>query len=177
MVTVSTLARRSGLSRTTVLYYESIGLLAPAYRSPSNYRYYGEREIERTVRIRAYREAGLGLADIRLVLDRPGHAAATVLSRRIVELDAEIARLRAHQRAIARLLRGTGAQERDEMITKEKWVDIMRGAGFTDDDMHRWHAEFERSAPAEHQEFLEFLRVPGEEIALIREWSRRQPAS
>jgi hypothetical protein len=39
--------------------------------------------------------------------------------------------------------------------------------------MHRWHAEFERAAPAEHQEFLEFLHVSGEEIRTIREWSRK----
>ena len=38
--------------------------------------------------------------------------------------------------------------------------------------MHRWHAEFERSAPAEHQKFLEFLHIPSDEVARIREWSR-----
>lgn len=173
MVTVSTLARRGGLSRTTVLYYESIGLLAPAYRTPSNYRYYGEREVERLRQIRAYRDAGLELDDIRVVLDRPGRDAAAVLSRRIVELDAEIARLREHQRAIARLLPGAGAAGRDQMVSKDKWVEIMRGAGFSDDDMDRWHAEFERSAPAEHGEFLAFLGIPPDEIEQIRDWSRR----
>lgn len=172
MVTVSTLARRCGLSRTTVLYYESIGLLKPARRSSSNYRFYGEREVQRMRQIRVYRDAGLGLADIRAVLDRPGLDAAAVLSRRLVELDAEIARLREHQRAIARLLPGTGALGRRGMISKEKWVEIMRAAGFSEGDMHRWHAEFERSAPAEHQEFLEFLRIPSEEIEKIRGLSR-----
>jgi hypothetical protein len=58
------------------------------------------------------------------------------------------------------------------MITKEKWVSIMRASGLTDEDMHRWHAEFERAAPVEHQEFLEFLRIPKEEIRKIREYSR-----
>jgi hypothetical protein len=48
----------------------------------------------------------------------------------------------------------------------------MRAAGFTEEDMHRWHKEFEKAAPAEHQEFLEFLHVPADEIAKIREWSR-----
>ena len=59
------------------------------------------------------------------------------------------------------------------MIGKEKWVAIMKAAGFTEADMHRWHAEFERSAPQEHQEFLEFLHVPAEEIRSIRDWSRK----
>jgi hypothetical protein len=58
------------------------------------------------------------------------------------------------------------------MISKEKWVSIMKACGLTDEQMHRWHAEFERSAPAEHQEFLEFLHIPADEIVNIRKQSR-----
>ena len=58
------------------------------------------------------------------------------------------------------------------MITKEKWVAIMRAAGFSEEDMRRWHQEFEKAAPSEHQEFLEFLRIPAEEIVKIRQFSR-----
>jgi MerR family transcriptional regulator, thiopeptide resistance regulator len=58
------------------------------------------------------------------------------------------------------------------MISKEKWVSIMRSCGFSEDQMHRWHAEFERSAPEEHQEFLEFLHIPAAEIKTIRNQSR-----
>ena len=58
------------------------------------------------------------------------------------------------------------------MITKEKWTQIMHDAGLTEDAMHRWHAEFEKSAPQEHQEFLKFLHIPAEEVSSIREWSR-----
>ena len=59
------------------------------------------------------------------------------------------------------------------MITKEKWVSIMKAAGLTESDMHHWHAEFERAAPEEHQEFLQFLHIPQEEIRTIREASRK----
>jgi len=37
--------------------------------------------------------------------------------------------------------------------------------------MWRWHAEFEKTAPLEHQEFLEFLHIPAAEIRAIRERS------
>ena len=50
------------------------------------------------------------------------------------------------------------------MVTKEKWTSIMRAAGFSEEDMRRWHKEFEKSAPQEHQEFLEFLHIPPAEI-------------
>jgi hypothetical protein len=33
--------------------------------------------------------------------------------------------------------------------------------------------EFERSAPEDHQEFLEFLHIPADDIKRIREWSRK----
>ena len=48
----------------------------------------------------------------------------------------------------------------------------MRAAGFSEDDMRRWHKEFEKAAPSEHQEFLEYLHIGTDEIAAIRTWSR-----
>jgi DNA-binding transcriptional MerR regulator len=175
MLTVTKLARRCGVSRTALLYYESIGLMPSPQRSGGNYRCYSEADAERLSAIRAYRNAGLTLENIRTIFKARtlrGGDASDVLKRRLVELDAQIEVLRAHQQAILKLL-GTKALRKAEMITKEKWVSIMRSCGFSDEQMHRWHAEFERSAPAEHQEFLEFLHIPAAEIKTIREQSRK----
>ena len=176
MLTVTQLARRCGVSRTALLYYESIGLMSPPQRSGGNYRSYSEADARRLQQIRAYRDAGLKIGDIRTLLkthpDRPADGAAGVLKRRLLELDAEIATLRGHQQAILKLLEHK-ALGRTKMISKEKWVSIMKNCGFTSEQMNRWHAEFERAAPAEHQEFLEFLRIPTAEIAVIRDQSRR----
>jgi DNA-binding transcriptional MerR regulator len=172
MMTVSTLARRCGVSRSTLLYYESMGLLRRPPRTAGNYRAYAEKDLLRLQQIGVYRKVGLGLAAIREVLDRPGSNAAATLERRLVDIDAEIETLRGHQRAIVRLLQRSRAFRRREMITKDKWVAIMLASGFTEPDMHRWHREFEKSAPDEHQEFLEFLHIPADEITAIREWSR-----
>jgi len=175
MLTVSKLAGRCGLSRGTLLYYESIGLLKPPARSAANYRRYGERDFERLQQICAYRHAGLTLNDIRAILIKPDRResdAAAVLKRRLVALDGEIETRRAHQRAILKLLQNDSIG-RNKMITKEKWVSIMKASGLTEADMHRWHAEFEKAAPEEHQEFLEFLHIPAAEIRTIRDWSAR----
>src|ERR1035438_9259146 len=76
MLTVTKLARRCGVSRTALLYYESIGLMPRPQRSGGNYRCYGEADLRRLHQIRAYREAGLKIDDIRAILktnpDRPG---------------------------------------------------------------------------------------------------------
>jgi len=173
MLTVTKLARRCGVSRTTLLYYESIRLIPPPQRSGSNYRYYGEADVQRLLQIRSYRDAGLTIDDIRAILSTNSSKASGVLKRRLLELDAEIATLRDHQRAILRLLQSR-TLGRAKMISKEKWVSIMRACGFTEEQMMRWHAEFERSAPAEHQEFLEFLHIPAGEIADIRKRSSNQ---
>ena len=171
-LTVTRLARACGLSRSTVLYYESVGLLKPARRGSGNYRLYGEPDLARLREVCVYREAGLTLADIRAILDRPRGDAAAVLQRRFVELSAEIEILRGRQREIVRLLEGTQRLRRMKMVTKDKWVEVMRNAGFTDEQMRRWHTEFEKAAPAEHQEFLEFLHIPAQEVQRIRAWSR-----
>jgi DNA-binding transcriptional MerR regulator len=178
MLSVTQLARQCGVSRTALLYYESIGLMPPPARTGGNYRCYSEADAGRLKAIRAYRNAGLRLEDIRAILKATGRRgrdaapnASGVLKRRLVELDAEIEALRAHQHAILQLL-GSRALGKADMITKEKWVSIMRGCGFTEEQMSRWHAEFERSAPTEHQEFLEFLHISPAEIKTIREKSR-----
>lgn len=172
MFTVTKLARQCGLSRTAILYYESIGLIRRPERTGGNYRSYSQADLDRLLQIRAFRNAGLKLDDIRAILAHRGRPsdARRVLERRLLELDAEIGALRAHQQAILQLL-GSKALGKANMITKEKWTSIMRSCGFSDEQMHRWHAEFERSAPAEHQEFLEFLHIPAGEIKVIREKS------
>lgn len=128
--------------------------------------------MQRLLQICAYRDAGLKLEDIRIILDRAGGDAYGVLKRRLLELDAEIGTLRAHQQAILKLMEHK-ALRKAKVITKQKWVSIMKGCGFSNEQMNLWHAEFEHSAPEEHQEFLEFLHIPAEEVATIRELSRK----
>ena len=95
-----------------------------------------------------------------------------MLKRRLVEINAEIETLRSHQGAILKLLQHQNFR-RTKMVTKDKWVSIMRACGLTDEQMHRWHMEFEKAAPSEHQEFLQFLHIPAEEIKKIRELSAK----
>jgi DNA-binding transcriptional MerR regulator len=173
MMTVTALARRCGLSRSTLLYYESQGLLRRPPRTAGNYRAYTDADLQRLEQIGRYRKIGLGVPEIAALLRRPEAGAAAILERRLAAIDAEIEALRGHQRAILGLLQRSRRLGRNEMITKDKWVEVMRTAGLSEDDMHRWHVEFEKAAPTEHQEFLEFLHIPQEEIARIREWSRK----
>ena len=173
MHTVSQLAKRFHLSRSTVLYYEASGLLQPATRTGSNYRLYGERELRVMEQIKLYRSVGLSVEEIRAVLKAPRGELSSVLQRRLSQLEDEIAALQNHQKVILQMLRLNKTLRSKKQMTKDKWVAVMRDAGFTEDDMHRWHRQFEKSAPNDHQEFLQFLNIPAEEISRIRDWSRK----
>ena len=173
MWTVSKLAKSCGLSRSTLLYYEAIGLLRPAARSDGNYRWYGEKDLSRLRKICVYRDVGLRLEDIRAILEQPETQTDLILERRLVELQAEIAQLREHQRGILMLMKNKQSFRRIKARTKEKWVAIMKASGFSETDMRRWHVEFERAAPEEHQTFLESLHIAADEIDSIRQRCRQ----
>ena len=170
--TVGALARRHGLSRSTLLYYDRLGLLRPGGRSSAGYRRYGAEDDRRLARICELRAAGLPLAQVARVLDGPQDATAAVLGRHLAALNAEIAALRRQQRAVLALL-GDGARTAGtRTLDKERWVEILRATGLTEADLARWHAEFERLSPDAHQDFLEGIGIAPEDITRIREWSR-----
>jgi MerR family transcriptional regulator, thiopeptide resistance regulator len=82
MLRVSQIAKRGGLSRTTILYYEACALLKPALRSSAKYRLYGDREVRVLDQTRLYRSVGMSIDDIRLMLSSPENEAARLLKRR-----------------------------------------------------------------------------------------------
>ena len=172
-LTIRALARTSGLSRSTLLYYDRLGLLKPTARSIANYRLYSERDVERLQQICLHRHMGLPLKEIGRLLRSSGKSAAgEILERRLRTLDREIESLRQQQRLIARILGEKTLHKEATVVNKERWVDIMRAAGLTEKDMHNWHMQFEKMEPEAHEEFLGSLGIPVAEIQKIREWAR-----
>jgi len=55
---------------------------------------------------------------------------------------------------------------------KDAWVEMFRAVGLDEEMMGRWHHEFETRWPAEHEEFLAWLRIPQADIAGIRRAAR-----
>lgn len=168
MLTVAQLARECGISRATILYYEREGLLIPACRSANGYRWYGDREIKRLKIIVSYRSYGIPVANIGTLLDRKqGISQFQILRDHLNELGKEINLLRKQQKAIVALLQEPELLE-ENMINKERWVEIMKAAGFDEAAMVTWHQKFEEMEPNEHQKFLESLGINAEETKQIR---------
>lgn len=173
-MTISQLARKHGLSRSTLLYYDRIGLLKPDGRLGNDYRHYSPDSEKRLRQIRLYRQTGLPLAEIRQILERPKQDLAAALERQLHEVLAQMEALRSRQRVIVELLKNRRLLERVRNMDREKWVRLLRASGFTDEDLGCWHRDFERTDPEYHQRFLEFLGLPPEEIRAVREHSRKK---
>jgi DNA-binding transcriptional MerR regulator len=168
MLTPGKLAKKFGISRTTLLYYDAIGLLSPHSRTAARYRQYSARDERRLEQIRRLRTAGLPLKDIKRALSSGESALARALEERLDAINREIDGLRNQQRFILGLLRGGRAHRRVGVMNKALWIALLESAGYSREQRLRWHRDFERTSPDEHQRFLEFLCLPDAEIAALR---------
>ena len=171
--TITRLARMFRLSRSTLLYYDRIGLLRPSERSDANYRLYGAADRKRLAQICRYREAGLSLDTIGKILAAPRPQVVKALERRLEALNHEIHHLRNQQRVIADLLKNPHLLAGTRALDKQRWVAVLRTAGLDDAAMWQWHVAFERMSPEAHQDFLESLGIDAREIDEIRAWSAK----
>jgi Flp pilus assembly CpaE family ATPase len=57
------------------------------------------------------------------------------------------------------------------IVKKDTFVEILKAAGITDEQMAALHCQFEKKAPEDHQRFLEALEIPESEIVKIRKSS------
>ena len=174
--TVGSLAKKFGLSRSTLLYYDAIGLLCPQGHDKGEYRRYGEHDCHRLEQILRYRQAGIALKEIARILEAPASGAREVLERRFADLGREIEALHEQQRLVASLLQRPELLVSTEHLTKERWMALLEKAGFSGEDMRRWHIRFERTDPEKHRQFLEFLHIPEDEIVHIRQWAAEPKA-
>lgn len=169
---ISQIARACRLSRSTLLYYDRLGLLRASGRTGSGYRYYSDKEVEQLKRIGHFREAGLSLKEIRAVLSSGGKPGTNLLEKRMRETAENIVGLKNQQRLLAGMLRKVASGKRPPCVDKQMWIDMLKAAGMDQRAMERWHTEFERRAPDGHQEFLLSLGIPPDEAARIRRLSR-----
>ncbi len=119
-LTVSELARRSGVPATTVRFYDTEGLL-PASRSPSGYRLFEEAAVERLRFIGTAKGLGLPLSEVRHLLEPWQHGLCSdvqgelgpMLDQRIAETDERITELREFAARLVRAREQLAAIDRD----------------------------------------------------------------
>jgi DNA-binding transcriptional MerR regulator len=165
---ISQLGRMFGLSRSTLLYYDRIGLLRPSGRSQANYRIYRQADRRRLEQICRYRRTGLPLEAIADILAAPRPQIVKALEQRLDALNREVQALRRQQQVIIDLLKDRRLLAGARVLDKQQWVAILRQAGLDDEAMCQWHMAFERMSPEAHEDFLESLGIDARQIADIR---------
>lgn len=171
MYQISNLSQAFHLSRSTLLYYDSIGLLKPSGRTSSNYRLYSEADRERLNQICIYREAGVPLEEIRELLDSKVKY-EDVFRKRLKEVNNQIYLLRLQQKIMIQMLESSSERNELLMMDETAFASLLISSGIETDNLNRLHAEFEKRSPGEHQAFLEFLGLDQDSIHAIREKAR-----
>lgn len=169
---VSKIAAKFGISRSTLLYYDSINLLKPSARNKAGYRLYSDADMERLSKIMLFREAGVPLAEIANLLNAANLEVTALLLKRLGELNKEIEAVKKQQNIIIKLLENSILYKNLKSIDESIWLTILNSAGITRETAEEWHSEFEKHSPLQHQYFLELLGFDDDEIHHQREHYR-----
>lgn len=174
-LSVGKLAEMFGISRTALLYYETIGLLKPSARSKAGYRLYSDADGARLGQIMLFRKAGVSLEDISALIDANDTSIASLLFKRLGELNSAIEAIKMQQDMIVRIIRSTRLHADRRKIGMEKWTMILKDAGINEANADKWHRDFEEHSPGQHRKFLELLGFGSDEISNIRKRYRGEP--
>ena len=110
MLSIGKLAQATGTKVPTIRYYEQIGLLPEVERSAGNQRLYTQAALDRLAFIRHARDLGFPLDAIRDLLsladnpDQPCSAADAIATAQLSAVRARIARLKALETELQRML-------------------------------------------------------------------------
>ena len=134
-MTVGEVARTAGVTVRTLHHWDAVGLLVPSGRTSSGYRVYAPADVERLVRVLGYRALGLGLDEVRRLLDDPDVDVVTSLDRQASLLADRIA----HLQAVAALVRTTREARRMGMQLDPQ--EVREVFGDADPTVHAQEAE------------------------------------
>ncbi|OYC97818.1 MerR family transcriptional regulator [Microbacterium sp. Yaish 1] len=151
-VTVGRAASDLAVTVRTLHHWDEIGLASPSLRTDAGYRLYTADDIARLQRIVVYREVGLGLDQIRSILDEPDRDTTAALREQRDEVSRSLVRLEALRAGLDRMIE---AHERGVLLTAEEQLSIF-GPDWNPDwpalarhrygDSPQWKQYAERSA-------------------------------
>jgi DNA-binding transcriptional MerR regulator len=131
---IQEVARLAGTTSRALRHYDAVGLLAPSRVGANGYRWYDDDALVRLQRILLLRELGLGLDQIRRVLDRQDDEGAA-LRAHLDWLRAERERI---GRQIAAVERTIAAREEGTGIVAEQAFDGFDHTAYREEVEARW---------------------------------------
>lgn len=107
---IGDLAKATGTKANTIRFYEEIGLLPAPARTQGNYRAYDASHLRRLTFVRRCRDIGLGLDQVRELLDLADHkdkscaSVETIARTHRTAIERKIADLQALDRELKRMI-------------------------------------------------------------------------
>ena len=132
LLSIGELARRAGLPVRTIRFWSDTGVLPPAARTASGRRLYDTACVARLELVATLRDLGLGLADVRRVLD--GQVSiAEVAAVHLDALGAQIRALRLHRAVLAVVVKRAAGNEEMTMMNKLAQMSVAERRQMIDD--------------------------------------------
>ncbi|MCM0639041.1 MerR family transcriptional regulator [Cellulomonas wangsupingiae] len=166
---IQEVARLTGTTSRTLRHYDQIGLLTPSRVGANGYRWYDDDALVRLQRILLLRDLGLGLADVRRVLDRETDE-ETALRRHLAWLEAEQDRL---ARQAASVLRTLTARHEGAGLMAEEMFDGFDHTQHRQEVEERWGADAYAAGDAWWRSRSDDERTAWQErsATLARDWA------
>ncbi|HWP22970.1 MAG TPA: MerR family DNA-binding protein [Candidatus Binatia bacterium] len=122
MLTIGKVAQRVGIRSSAIRYYERQGMLQPAVRGPSGYRFYSDEAVRLLLFAKRAQALGITLKEIKplLALAARGQQPCThvkqLARKHLDEVDQKIRVLQALQKDLRSLLRRKAAQRHGKEV-------------------------------------------------------------
>ena len=113
-------AAASGVSAKMIRYYEAVGLIQPAARTDSNYRSFGEKEVNELRFIKRARNLGFSVEEITQLLllwrdrSRTSREVKAVAQQHVAELDARIMEMQSMADTLRALVQHCAGDDRPD---------------------------------------------------------------
>ncbi|MCX5439743.1 MULTISPECIES: MerR family transcriptional regulator [unclassified Streptomyces] len=146
LLTIGQLSRRTGLSVRTIRYWSDVGALPPVGRSPGGYRLYDAQSLARLELIRTLRELGLGLDDVRSVVDGESDI-ASVAAAHVAALDAQIRSLRLNRAVLSTVAKRNSNAEEMALMNKLARLSAAERKQIIDDFMEQTFGGLDAADP------------------------------
>jgi len=169
MYTISELGRMVGLSRTALLYYESIGLLTPAERTSAGYRLYSDASAELLTRICTYRNAGVPLSEIAAIVSQEETVEAAILEKTLDLLNKKELEIKSCKQRLTSMIGNTGKGS-TSLIDLDSLKFTFALAGIGDDVLLAFHSYLESDS---HEQHIALLRLLGFDDSAVNELLER----
>jgi DNA-binding transcriptional MerR regulator len=117
LLTIGQLARRSGQSARTIRFWSDAGVLVPVGRSGGGYRLYDAEGVARLELVATLRDLGLGLEDVRRVLDKQA-SVAEVAAAHVQALEVQIRILRLRRAVLSTVAKRDSSTEEMTLMNR-----------------------------------------------------------